>query len=316
MTCNKDKKDREFKLSEFNRSYYFFPENSFENNDSGEENKKNNSQSFIYQNEYDSIEDNGLNVILNFHPSIPLRENISQNENDNIEDERLNNNFNIYSLIAHLNLNNFQFEKDKIENEISDIPGRMQKIFSIQKNVKKLKSNSKEIEKRNDYIKKYFKTYFSRFLKKLANNINKKSQLPKKFKKQKIYSPNSLSFTSNTKKSDDYKSLSFKVQEILTYYKKEECKIKYQKKNKETIEDILNFIEGSDDESKYEQVKLFYNMTLESAYELFYEDEEFKKFKEDKRVIIIDEEVKAINGVSLKEKNGFIQLIKSAIKEN
>jgi len=320
MTCNKDKKDRAFNFSEFNRNYYLFPENSFENYDYGGENKKGNtrqnSQPFIYQNEYDNFEDDGLNDILNFHPSIDLKENNSQKENDIIEDGRLNQSFNIYSLIAHLNLNNSQFENDKIENEISDVPRRIQKIFTIQKNFNKMISNSKEIEKRNTYIKKYFKTYFSRFLKKQANKIIKKSKLPKKFKKQKIYSPNNLSFSSNTKKLDDYKFLSFTVKEILTYYKKENCKIKYQKKNKETIEEILNFIEGSKDESKYEQIKLFYSMTLEKAYELFYEDEEFKKFKEDERVIKIDEEVKAINGVSLKEKNGFIHLIKSFIKEN
>ena len=57
-------------------------------------------------------------------------------------------------------------------------------------------------------------------------------------------------------------------------------------------------------------------MTLKDAYELFYQDEEFKKFQEDPRVIEIDEEVKAINWVFLREKNGFIQLIKSHLKEN
>ena len=57
-------------------------------------------------------------------------------------------------------------------------------------------------------------------------------------------------------------------------------------------------------------------MTLEQAYELFYKDEEFRNFKEDERVIKIDEEVKVINGVSLREKNGFIQLLKREFKEN
>ena len=57
-------------------------------------------------------------------------------------------------------------------------------------------------------------------------------------------------------------------------------------------------------------------MTLKEAYELFYQDVEFKKFQEDKKVIEIDDEVKVINGVSLREKNGFIQLVKSHLKEN
>lgn len=306
MTCNKDIK------------YYFFPEKSFENNDTGRENKKNNSRSKIQrsihknasnlQNEYDISEDE-FNDLLNFHSSIDLNENNSQNKNDSIEDGRLNESFNFHSLIDHLNLNNSQFENNNIENESvmnPDVPVRMQKIFTIQKNVNKSNSNTKEKEKRNDYIKKYFKTYFSKFLKKLANEILKKSQLPKKFKKLKIYSPNSLSFTANTKKSDEYKFLSFT----------ENCKIKYQKKNKETIENIINFIEECEDESKYKEVKLFYNMTLEKAYELFYEDEEFRKYKEDERVIKIDKEVKVINGVSLREKNRFTQLVKRELKEN
>ena len=57
-------------------------------------------------------------------------------------------------------------------------------------------------------------------------------------------------------------------------------------------------------------------MTLEEAYELFYQDAEFKKFQEDKKVIEIDKEVKVINRVFLREKNGFIQLVKSHLKEN
>ena len=39
-------------------------------------------------------------------------------------------------------------------------------------------------------------------------------------------------------------------------------------------------------------------------------------FQEDPRVIEIDEKIKSINGVYLREKNGFIQLIKSHPKEN
>ena len=325
MTSNNDKKDGAFNAYELHRSYYFFPEESFEKKDTQGENKKSKIQLAIHkitsylQNEYGNIEDDEFNDLLSFHPSVDLNENNTQNENDSNENGRLNDSFNFHSLIDHLNLNNSQFENDNIENEsimISDVPVRIQKIFTIQKNVYNLDSKSKKIEKRNDYIKKYFKTYFSKFLKKLANEIIKKSQLPKKFKKLKIYSPNSLSFTANTKKSDDYKFLSFTVKQILTYYKKENCKIKYQKKNKEAIEDIANFIEESENESKYEEVKIFFNMTLENAYELFYEDEGFRKFKEDEKVIRIDEEVKIINGVSLREKNGFIQLVKRELKEN
>ena len=259
--------------------------------------------------ENDNIEYGRINDSFNFHQSNNININDSQYENDNIE----------YSHINDINVNNPQFENDNIENDsinIDNISDRSIQKFAIQKIEKEFNTNSQKIQKRNDYAKKYFKSYFSKFLKNLSNKVIQKSQLPQKFKKKKIYSPNSLSFTANTKKSDDYKFLSFTVKKILTYYIKEKSKNKYQKKNKETIEDILNFIDESEDESLYEEVKSFFNMTLEDAYELFYQDEEFKKFKEDIRVIKIDEEVKAINGASLREKNGFIQLVKSYLMEN
>ena len=85
-------------------------------------------------------------------------------------------------------------------------------------NVKAFSENISQRTQRIDYGKKYFKTNFSSFLKKYANRLIQKSCLPKNLK-LKISSPNSLSFTSNVKDSDNLAFLSFSVQEIFCYYK-------------------------------------------------------------------------------------------------
>jgi hypothetical protein len=269
-----------------------------------------NFHSLSYLNVNNSLNENGrIMDSLKFHQSIgSLNVNNSQIEKDSIENGGLNEGFNSGPLIDNINVNNPQFENDKIKR--TKVLKTKRQIFTISKIKKRLK--------RNDYIKKFFKTSFNKFLKKLANKIIKKSKLPKKFKQKKIYTPSRLSFTAITSKSDNCKFLSFTIKKVLTYYKKENCKNKnkYQKKNKENIEEILKFINESKDESVYEEIKFFFNMTLEEAYELFYQDAEFKKFQEDKKVIEIDDEVKVINRVSLREKNGFIQLVKSHLKEN
>lgn len=269
-------------------------------------------------NENISIENAKINDTLNFHQFINrLNANNSQIENDSIGNGSLNDGFNSKPLIDNINVNNPQFENDKINK--TKVSKKTKQIFTISKR-KKIFTEVKprKISKRTDYNKKFFKSHFVKFLKNLANKIIQRSKLPIKLKKLKIYSPNSLSFQANTKESDNYKFLSFPIKKIFTFYIKKKCKgtFEYQKKCKENIKIILKFINESEDESIYEEVKSFFNMTLEDAYELFCQDEEFKKFQEDPRVIEIDEEVKAINWVFLREKNGFIQLIKSHLKEN
>ena len=265
-----------------------------------------------------SIENANINDSLNFHQSNDsLNVNYSQIENNSIGNGSLNDGFNSKPLIDNINVNNTQFENDKINK--TKVSKKTKQIFTISKR-KKIFTEVKprKISKRTDYNKKFFKSHFVKFLKNLANKIIQRSKLPIKLKKLKIYSPNSLSFTANTKESDNYKFLSFPIKKIFTFYIKKKCKgtFEYQKKCKENIKIILKFINESEDESIYEEVKSFFNMTLKDAYELFYQDEEFKKFQEDPRVIEIDEEVKAINWVFLREKNGFIQLVKSHLKEN
>ena len=227
-------------------------------------------------------------------------ENDSQFENDIIEEinqDARNDNIN------HQNASDSGLKKTFITSKEN---GHIQMVS---------KSKSKKPSQRIDYSLKYFKTFFSKYLKDLSNKIIEESKLPSEFKKQKICSPNHISYTGNPKESDDYKFLFFTVQDILVYYKGENCKNSLQKKNKATIESILNFIDENNDES-YEEVRNFFKMSLEQVYELYYKDEAFKKYAEDEKAIYLDQEFKAQNGFSLLENNGFIKVVKMHGKKN
>lgn len=236
--------------------------------------------------------------------------------------------FNLFNPFDNLKENDLQFEKDFIEEQdlyvkndnikkekVSD--SGIKKTFNTSKengqsnSIQMIsKSSSKKPSKRIDYALKYFKTYFSNFLKEYSNKIIEKSELPGQFKKKRIFSPNHISYTGNPKESDDFHFLSFSVQEILTYYKDENCKISLQKKNKKTIEEILKFIDECEDGSKYEEVRDFFKMSLEDAYYLYYQNEAFKKYAKDEKAKYLDQEFKAQNGFSLLENNGFIKVVK------
>ena len=173
-----------------------------------------------------------------------------------------------------------------------------------------VKAFSEKIYQRIDYGKKFFKTNFSSFLKNHANRLIQKSYLPKNLK-QKISSPNSLSFTSNVNDSDNLAFLSFSIQKIFCYYKESNrCQNSLQIKNQKKIENIMNYIENCENDSKYEKIYSFFKMSLEDAYELFYESEEFKRYAETSKAIEQDKEFKAQKRISLLEKNGYIKMIK------
>lgn len=201
------------------------------------------------------------------------------------------------------------------KNNNSDIASKKTKFTSMK--VDKINNpipilfQTTEPQKRIDYVIKYFKTNFSNFLKEYGNKLIKNSHLPKNLKKLKLSKPNRLSFTGNTTQQDNYKFLSFRVEEIFWYYKNENCKISRQKNNKDKIEQILQYIEGKEDEGKYNDVKSFFKMSLEDAYTLFYNKPEyFQKYATDSVIIEFDKEFQAQKGFSLLETNGIIKLFK------
>ena len=206
-----------------------------------------------------------------------------------------------------------EMEKEK-QNNISE--NNFKKTNDTSKEEKKVNNpvlipfQTKKPQKRIDYCIKYFKTNFSKFLKNYGNMLIKGSFLPKELKKEKLSAPNYLSFTGNAAEKDNYKFLFFKVEDIFCFYKNENCQISLQKKNRRTIDKILQFIDGSESEEKYSYVKAFFKMSLEDAYGIFYESEDFKKYATDSKTVFLDKEFKVEKGYSLLEKNAFVKMIK------
>ena len=206
-----------------------------------------------------------------------------------------------------------EMEKEK-QNNISE--NNFKKTNDTSKEEKKVNNpvlipfQTKKPQKRIDYCIKYFKTNFSKFLKNYGNMLIKGSFLPKELKKEKLSAPNHLSFTGNAAEKDNYKFLFFKVEDIFCFYKNENCQISLQKKNRRTIDKILQFIDGSESEEKYSYVKAFFKMSLEDAYGIFYESEDFKKYAKDSKTVFLDKEFQVEKGYSLLEKNAFIKMIK------
>jgi len=206
-----------------------------------------------------------------------------------------------------------EMEKEK-QNNISE--NNFKKTNDTSKEEKKVNNpvlipfQTKKPQKRIDYCIKYFKTNFSKFLKNYGNMLIKGSFLPKELKKEKLSAPNYLSFTGNAAEKDNYKFLFFKVEDIFCFYKNENCQISLQKKNRRTIDKILQFIDRSESEDKYSYVKAFFKMSLEDAYGIFYESEDFKKYATDSKTVFLDKEFQVEKGYSLLEKNAFVKMIK------
>lgn len=245
------------------------------------------------------------------------------NDQQNSRQSEEESNFTPVNIVKINETNQILFGQPEKEEEKNKMINEKQKEISF--NVKKtnytsqeneqlkpemVKPNTTNIAKRIDYCKKYFKTNFVKFLKKHCNKLIQSSCLPKELK-QNISSPNSLSFTGNTKDADNLAFLDFSVQKIFCYYKEgNKGKNSLQIKNQKKIGDIMNFIESCEDESKYEKISSFFKMSLENAYELFFESDDFKNYTKDSKIIYLDKEFKIQKGFSLLEKNGFLKMIK------
>lgn len=253
---------------------------------------------------------------------------IQEEEKNNIITSEINNQMNNYEEEPNFKIgNSFVNLERNIENipildEKNDVLKQNEaKIFNIKSTAFTSKDNNQnnpekiiELQKRIEYGTKFFKSKFSKFLKNLGNSVIQNSGLPRQFNNFKLSLPNHLSFTGNSKEKDNYYFLFFTVQQIFCYYKNEKCKNSLQKKNKVIIDEILTFIENNENE-KYENIKSFFSMTLERAYELFYESKDFKEYASDPKIIWLDEEFKAQKKDSLLEKYGFIKMCKKISKK-
>ena len=256
-----------------------------------------------------------------------IQNSVKEEENKSISSE-INN-----------HLDNFEEEQNfqigepliNLERNIEDIPiideknnNQKQneiKIFDIKSTAFTSKENRQKnpekvilCQKRIDYGQKYFKTKFSKFLKNLGNRIIQQSGLPTQFQNYKLSLPNHISFTGNSKELDNYHFLFFTVKDIFCYYKNEKSKNSLQKKNKNIIDEIQTFIDRNGN-AKYDKIKTFFTMTLERAYEMYYESKDFKEYANDPKAIELDKEFIAQKKDSLLEKNGYIKLCKKFSKK-
>ena len=252
---------------------------------------------------------------------------IQEDEKKNNIASEINDRLNIFEEEPNFKIGEsfFNLEGNKenllILDERNDIQKQNEKkVFNINSTAFTSKENGQknpekivDCQKRIDYGQKYFKTKFSKFLRNLGNNIIQKSGLPANLQK-KLSLPNHISFTGNSKEKDNYYFLSFTVQQIFGYYKNENCKNSLQKKNKTIIDEILAFIDKSGNE-KYESIRDFFSMSLEGAYELYYESKDFKEYASDPKAIELDKEFRAQKKDSLLEKYGYIKMCKKFTKK-
>ena len=252
-------------------------------------------------------------------------------EQNRVEEKERIPHFNIQKPIQQ-NKNLFIVFKENIPEN----PPKNEKLeFDIKKedantdNLKKTKNSSNENQKsiqllikfksyqetklqmRIDYAKNHFKRYISKFLKNYANN------LIKNISDKRLFLPNYQSFTGNPTEKDNYLFLSFSIQEIFGHCKKEGQKNRYQKKNLELIENILNILNNNElgNNVKYKEIQSFFKMNFEKAIELFYNSQDFEKYANDPKTKYLDKEFKAQKGFSLLEPNGFIKMVKQYEKK-
>ena len=161
---------------------------------------------------------------------------------------------------------------------------------------------------RVDDAKKHFKVAISQFATEEINSLIKNSNLPKKFKK-KIHCPNFKLFTSNPKELDNLEFLSFTLEQVFIYGKKEN---NLQARNEENIFKIINYKKYPE---KAKNIKDFLSMKYEDIISLFYKSEKFQKFKNSELTRFFNDGIKKEKHISLLEENGLVKLFQMTKKK-
>lgn len=175
----------------------------------------------------------------------------------------------------------------------------------------KSQGNSSASLYRQDYYVKQFKVQYSIWLR---NILNQKLKLliaeTKNCRRHlKFYPLNSLKFTANPKYEDNKYFLSLKIKEILIVGING-IKSSNQRKNKENIEIIENNIYKQNKNANDDLLK-FLNITMEESIKIFYQSEQFLKFKESQQAKLNDKKFEQEKSFSLLKEYGFIHLIKN-----
>lgn len=163
---------------------------------------------------------------------------------------------------------------------------------------------------RQDYYIKQFKVQYSIWLRNILNLklMSFLDKIKSGKKNIKFYPLNSLTFTANPKYNDNKIFLSMKIKEILIVGINGN-RSSNQKKNKENIELVEKM--GEQYNNTNEDLIDFLNMTMEESIYMFYNSEQFLKFKNSTQAKINDNKFFSEKKFSLLENNGFIYLIKN-----
>ena len=163
---------------------------------------------------------------------------------------------------------------------------------------------------RQDYYIKQFKVQYSIWLRNILNLklMSFLDKIKSGKKNIKFYPLNSLTFTANPKYNDNKIFLSMKIKEILIVGINGN-RSSNQKKNKENIELVEKM--GEQYNNTNDDLIDFLNMTMEESIYMFYNSEQFLKFKNSTQARINDNKFFSEKKFSLLENNGFIYLIKN-----
>ena len=154
---------------------------------------------------------------------------------------------------------------------------------------------------------KHFKSIFAKYIKDKANKL-KNICFPHYNKNN--FSALSYKYTGNPKEADNFKFLSFKVKDIITMGK--DIKIKNRQYNNELL---IRYIEENKeltkDKEAYIELINFLNNSVEEEITIFYSDKlEYVNLVNDVKCRVFDKHFKSETGISLLDRNGFIQVLK------
>lgn len=221
-----------------------------------------------------------------------------------------------------------QEKKEKSEN--NEIWNKSTKD-SNNKNIKKIKiskqifgiKGNKKIEQRIDYAIKNIKVYISKYLRNYGNELIQKCNFPNKLKKLKLFLPSYDYFTGNSNESNNKVFLNFTVEQILTYPDENSKNLKkdnrLQRQNKEIIQQLRDYIEEkyqNEIPEIHQELLNFFKMSYEDIIISFYKSKNFEDYSSSEKARQLDEQVLKVKGISLRENNGLIKLIKYSNKNN
>ena len=221
-----------------------------------------------------------------------------------------------------------QEKKEKSENNeiwnksTNDSNNKNIKKINISKQIFGIKGN-KKIEQRTDYAIKNIKVNISKYLRNYGNELIQKCNFPNKLKKLKLFLPSYDYFTGNSNESKNNVFLNFTVEQILTYPDEKSKNLKkdnrLQRQNKEIIQQLKDYIEEkyqSEIPEIHQELLNFFKMSYEDIIISFYKSKNFEDYSSSEKARQLDEQVLKVKGISLRENNGLIKLIKYSNKNN